>query len=132
MHDRYDKEKLDNSRPHLTPILIENFDNSINESSNQSPNSSTIIDQSKANPKLISEKFPLERTVTQDAEELGIIVPKTRNIKFKHSKSKNESDGIFDNSNKLLPRSTFNKPAKSITYGNNTIREESSDSEEYK
>ena len=106
------------------------MNNSLNDASYQSPNSSTIIDQSKVNSKLILEKFPLERTVTKDAEELGIIVPKTRNVKLKHAKTKKESDNIFDNSNKLVPRSIRNKPIKSITYGNNTIREESSDSEE--
>ena len=101
----------------------------MNESSAQSPNSSTRIERSHQKGKYMSDKLPLQRTVTQEAEELGIIIPKVNRTPLKHHKSDKDSDNSV-NSDKLIPNTAKNKAVRSITYGNNTIREESSDSEE--
>ena len=99
----------------------------------QSPNSATNVDKHHSvTTKYLTKKLTLERTVTQDAEELGIVVSYSKNKgKKQQARSDKESDSNSNsNSDRLVPNTTKNNRRNSISYGNNTIREESSDSEE--
>ena len=102
----------------------------------QSPTSATNIDKHHSvTAKYLTKKLTLERTVTQDAEELGIVVPYSKNNRKakQQARSDKESDSNSNsnsNSDRLAPNTTKNNRRNSISYGNNTIREESSDSEE--
>ena len=80
-----------------------------------------------SNPKSDQPKF--ERTVTQDALELGIFPKAATNNESKHPKSQRGKESSNENDETLTPLQLKGIFRKSITHKNNTINEESSDSD---
>lgn len=75
-----------------------------------------------------SLKTPIERSITQDAEELGIVAPRLNYINPFNPKEESKSTGDNGDDN-LLPNSGKNTRKNSKSVANNTIEEEEMDDE---